>query len=99
MNFPIGNILFFSFVFLFIIAFGICLRTLFLCDYVGLNKLTSAYGLMSISVGIASGIATPICAIIIEHTDYATAFVIVGLTFIIGGLSILILKYFCKEVE
>lgn len=79
--------------FLFCIVFGvnlaafIALRTIVLCDLLGVQKLTSAFGLLVLFQGIAILIGTYLSGVIYDSTgSYTASFVVAGIFMIMAGV-------------
>ncbi|GAB1603166.1 monocarboxylate transporter 7-like isoform X2 [Argonauta hians] len=65
----------------------ISLTSIIICDLLGLDKLTNAFGLLSLARGIATIVGPPLAGAIYDSTNnYNFAFQLGGLLIICGGL-------------
>ncbi|VDL95180.1 unnamed protein product [Schistocephalus solidus] len=74
-------------------TFGFCLAPFYsltsivLCEILGLEALTNAYGLVTLVRGVSSTIGSPIAGMVVESTGtFSVAFIGAGWTIIIGGI-------------
>ncbi|KAM7537440.1 hypothetical protein Aperf_G00000061611 [Anoplocephala perfoliata] len=86
---------------LLMIVFGAALSPFFsltsiiLCDILGLEALTNAYGIVVMVRGISSTIGSPIAGMIVAATSsYSAAFLIAGATIIIGALLYVVILFY-----
>lgn len=65
----------------------ISLTSIIICDLLGLDKLTNAFGLLSLVRGISTILGPPLAGAIYDATNsYHMAFILGGILIIIGGL-------------
>ncbi|KAL7063898.1 hypothetical protein AAHC03_05283 [Spirometra sp. Aus1] len=74
-------------------AFGFCLAPFYsltsivLCEILGLEALTNAYGLLTLVRGVSSTLGSPLAGMVVESTGtFSVAFIGAGWTIMIGAL-------------
>lgn len=68
-------------------AVYVSLTSVILCDLFGLDKLTNAFGLLSLARGISSTVGPPIAGVIYQSTgNYDASFFLSGALFVLGTL-------------
>jgi len=69
------------------LAAFIALRSIVLCDLLGVQKLTNAFGLVALFQGIALLLGTPFSGFVREKTgSYTASFIIAGTILALGGV-------------
>lgn len=76
----------YAFVFGYMLCFSQSLRTVLFVQYLGLELLTTAFGLSSMVMGVAALIGPPLSGAILDATgSYMIVFVLCGLMFMLAG--------------
>jgi len=76
-----------SILFGFLVSAYICLTSIILVDLLGIDRLTNAFGLLSLFRGVASMLGPPIAGVIFDMTDsYQILFWCAGIMLIISSL-------------
>lgn len=74
---------------IFFLAFYSTLRTVLFVNYLGLERLTTAYGLTTLTMGFANLTTSPISAVVKEATgNYRIVFLMSGISLLCSGLLI-----------
>jgi MFS family permease len=69
------------------IAAFVPLSSIFLVKYLGLEKLTNAFGLLSLVRGFASMLGSPIAGLLLDMTNsFEVTFIFAGIMFILAGM-------------
>ncbi|CAG0913243.1 unnamed protein product [Notodromas monacha] len=75
-------------------ATAVMLRSILLVKYVGLENLTSAFGLYLLFTGVATAIAPPLAGVIHTYAgDFTYVFMVAGIAMFIGALTLIPLKF------
>ncbi|XP_054166334.1 monocarboxylate transporter 7-like isoform X2 [Oppia nitens] len=76
-----------SVLFGFFVSAYICLTSIILVDLLGIDRLTNAFGLLSLFRGIASMLGPPLAGMIFDSTDsYPITFCVAGILLIISSM-------------
>jgi len=91
---------------LFAAFFGLCIATwisltsIVLCDLLGLQKLTNAFCLLTMTRGIATAIGSPLAGSLFDLTsDYNSTFFLGGVSLIVGGSLCSLLHLSCCHTD
>lgn len=77
----------------FSIAAFIALRSIVICDLLGVHRLTNAFGIISLFQGISLLGGTPLLGMIYDKTgNYRNAYIVSGMIMMFGGLSCIPLR-------
>lgn len=86
--------------FILILAFLTALRPIVTVRLLGLDKLTNAFGLSAVVIGIGVLAGTPIASTIYDKTgSYEVAFMLSGVLFILSGLLIILAFFVYSRQE
>lgn len=85
-------------------VFGLCtaayisLTSIIICDLLGLEKLTNAFGLLTLARGVSTAIGPPIAGAVFQSTgDYDASFYLGGALFLCGAMLHFVLFLPCLK--
>lgn len=85
-------------------VFGLCtaayisLTSIIICDLLGLEKLTNAFGLLTLARGVSTAIGPPIAGAVFQSTgDYDASFFLGGALFLCGAMLHFVLFLPCLK--
>ncbi|KAE9551215.1 hypothetical protein FO519_005582 [Halicephalobus sp. NKZ332] len=88
----------YCFFFGFLISSCVCLASVVLVDMVGIDRLTSAFGLLLLVQGIATFVGPPIAGVLFDLTKrYDWTFAFCGICLFVSGIMLFIVPFIQKD--